>query len=202
MGPQHSQSLEAWFMHIPGIKIAMPSNAGDAYGLMRTALREDNPVLFIENARLYGRRGNVNVGRSLPFGKARTARSGNDVTIVALATMVDESLSAAEVLAKSGIEAEVIDPMTLAPLDTDTILDSVRKTAHLVIAHDAHKTGGVGAEIAARCVEEAFDYLDAPIERVCGLDVPIPCAPDAIAAVYPSADGIVSAVKRSLGSAP
>ena len=199
MGPQHSQSLEAWFVHIPGIKIAMPSNAADAYGLMRSALRDDNPVLFVEHARLYGRRASVEIGTSVPFGRARIAREGNDVTVVALSTMVDEAMSAADTLAESGIGAEVIDPRTLAPLDMETILTSVRKTTRLVVAHDAHKTGGFGAELAARCMEDAFDYLDAPVERVCALDVPIPCAPDAIAAVYPNADGIVSAVKRSLG---
>jgi pyruvate/2-oxoglutarate/acetoin dehydrogenase E1 component len=196
MGPQHSQSLEAWFMHIPGIKIALPSNAGDAYGLLRSALRDDNPVLFIENARLYGRRGVVQIGTSVPFGRARVARVGTDVTIVALSAMVDEALVAANKLAADGIEAEVIDPRTIAPLDMETILDSLRKTMRLVVVHDAHKTGGFGAEIAARCMEEAFDYLDAPVARVCALDVPVPCAPAAIAAVYPSADDIIAAVKR------
>jgi acetoin:2,6-dichlorophenolindophenol oxidoreductase subunit beta len=199
MGPQHSQSLEAWLMHIPGIKIALPSNAADAYGLLRSALREDNPVLFIENARLYGRRGMVRIGSTVPLGKARIARAGTDVTIVAISAMVEEALSAAERLAEQGIEAEVIDPRTIAPLDMETILNSLRKTMRLVVAHDAHKTGGVGAEIAARCMEEAFDYLDAPVERVCALDVPVPCAPAAIAAVYPNADSIVAAVKRMGG---
>ena len=112
--------------------------------------------------------------------------------------MVDETLLAAEELAKAGIDAEVIDPRTIAPLDMETILASLRKTMRLAVVHDAHKTGGFGAEIAARCMEEAFDYLDAPVERICGLDVPVPCAPAALAAVYPSAAGIVSAVKRML----
>lgn len=197
MGPQHSQSLEAWLMHIPGIKIALPSNAADAYGLLRSALRDDNPVLFIENARLYGRRGMVEVGKMVPFGKARIARSGTDVTIVALSAMVDEALTAADKLTEQGIQAEVIDPRTIAPLDMDTILGSLRKTMRLVVVHDAHKTGGFGAEIAARCMEEAFDYLDAPVERVCALDVPVPCAPAAIAAVYPNAAGIMAAVNRT-----
>jgi pyruvate dehydrogenase E1 component beta subunit len=199
MGPQHSQSLEAWLMHIPGIKIAIPSNAADAYGLLRTALRDDNPVLFIENARLYGRRANVEIGTDVPFGKARIVRTGNDVTIVALSAMVDEALVAAKTLAARGIEAEVIDPRTIAPLDMDTILASIRKTLRLVVVHDAHKTCGFGAELAARCMEEAFDCLAAPVERVCALDVPIPCAPAALAAVYPSADGIVAAVERQRG---
>jgi pyruvate/2-oxoglutarate/acetoin dehydrogenase E1 component len=199
MGPQHSQSLEAWFMHIPGIKVALPANAADAYGLMRSALRDPNPILFVENVRLYGRRAEVELGRSIPFGSARVAREGTDATIVALSGMVDEALAAAETLAERDISAEVIDPRTLAPLDMDAILASVRKTMRLVVTHDAHGTAGAGAEIATRCMEQAFDYLDAPVERVCGLDVPIPCAPEAIKAVYPNAEGIAAAVERSLG---
>jgi pyruvate/2-oxoglutarate/acetoin dehydrogenase E1 component len=202
MGPQHSQSLESWFMHIPGIKIALPSNAADSYGLLRSALRDDNPVLFIENARLYGRRAKVELGVSIPFGQARIARVGTDVTIVALSAMVDEALAAAEALAQRGIQAEVIDPRTIAPLDMETILASLRKTMRLVVVHDAHRNCGFGAEIAARCMEEAFDYLDAPVERVCALDVPVPCAPAALAAVYPSAEGIIAAARRSLGRSP
>lgn len=199
MGPQHSQSLEAWFMHIPGIKVALPSNASEAYGLLRTALHDNSPVLFVENARLYGRRAQVELGRPIPFGKARVAREGTDATVVALSAMVDEALAAAEMLAERGVSAEVIDPRTIAPLDMDTIVGSLRKTMHLVVTHDAHTTGGPGAEIAAHCMEQAFDYLDAPVERVCGLDVPIPCAPEAIKAVYPSADAVASAVERTLG---
>jgi acetoin:2,6-dichlorophenolindophenol oxidoreductase subunit beta len=199
MGPQHSQSLEAWFMHIPGIKVAVPSNAADAYGLMRAALRDPNPVLFVENVRLYGRRANIELGRSIPFGRARIAREGTDATVVALSGMVDEALAAAGSLAERGISVEVIDPRTLAPLDMDTILASLRKTMRLVVTHDAHGTAGAGAEIATRCMEQAFDSLDAPVERVCGLDVPIPCAPEAISAVYPGADDVVAAVERTLG---
>ena len=196
MGPQHSQSLESWFMHIPGIKIAVPSNAADAYGLMRSALLDRNPVLFVENVRLYGRRGAVETGKAIPFGRARVAREGEDVTVVALSGMVDEALTAAERLAERGISVEVIDPRTLAPLDMETILRSLRKTMRLAVAHDAHKTLGFGAEIAARCMEEAFDYLDAPVERVACADVPIPCTPGGIEAVYPAADDVVSAVER------
>lgn len=196
MGPQHSQSLESWFMHVPGIKIAIPSNAADAYGLLRSALLDRNPVLFVENVRLYGRRGEVAVGEQIPFGKARIAREGTDATVVALSGMVDEALAAAETLAGRGISVEVIDPRTLAPLDMDTILTSLRKTMRLAVAHDAHRTLGFGAEIAARCMEEAFDYLDAPVERVACLDVPIPCTPSGIDAVYPDADDVVAAVER------
>jgi pyruvate dehydrogenase E1 component beta subunit len=199
MGPQHSQSLEAWFMHIPGIKLALPSNAADAYGLMRTALRDPNPILFVENVRLYGRRTAIEVGRSIPFGRARIAREGADATVVALSGMVGEALAAADLLAERGVSVEVIDPRTLAPLDMDTILGSLRKTMRLVVTHDAHGTAGAGAEIATRCVEQAFDYLDAPVERVCALDVPIPCAPEAMKAVYPNADNVAAAVERTLG---
>src|SRR6266542_456388 len=199
MGPQHSQSLEAWFMHIPGIKVALPSNAADAYGLMRSALRDPNPILFVENVRLYGRRTDVELGRSIPFGRARVAREGTDATVVALSGMVDEALVAADALAERGVSVEVIDPRTLAPLDMDTIVASLRKTMRLVVTHDAHGTAGAGAEIATRCMEQAFDSLDAPVERVCGLDVPIPCAPEAIKAVYPSADDVIAAVERTLG---
>jgi pyruvate dehydrogenase E1 component beta subunit len=196
MGPQHSQSLESWFMHIPGIKIAVPSNAADAYGLMRSALLDRNPVLFVENVRLYGRRADVDTGSAIPFGRARVAREGADVTVVALSGMVDEALLAADRLAERGISVEVIDPRTLAPLDMETILGSLRKTMRLAVAHDAHRTLGFGAEIAARCMEEAFDYLDAPVERVASTDVPIPCTPSGIEAVYPAADDVVTAVER------
>jgi pyruvate/2-oxoglutarate/acetoin dehydrogenase E1 component len=198
-GPQHSQSLEAWFMHIPGIKIVMPSNAQDAYDLLRTALADHNPVLFIENVRLYGRRQMVDISSPpRPFGQARTARQGEHVTVVALSALVDEALKAAEVLAERGISIEVIDPCTIAPLDLDTILESLRRTQHLVVAHDGHKTGGFGAELAALCSEHAFDYLDAPVERVAALDVPIPSGPS-LNDVYPDSDSIVRGVERTLG---
>ena len=197
MGPQHSQSLEAWFMHIPGLKLAIPSNAADAYGLMRTALLDRNPVLFVENVRLYGRRSEVELDAApIPFGSARIVREGSDATVVALSGMVDEAVAAADTLAGRGISVEVIDPRTLAPLDLETILASVRKTLRVAVAHDAHKTGGFGAELAARLMEEAFDYLDAPVERVAALDVPIPCTPGGIAEVYPSADDVIAAVQR------
>jgi len=140
-------------------------------------------------------RGRVELGRSIPFGKARIAREGTDATVVALSGMVDEALAAADTLAGRGISVEVIDPRTIAPLDMETIVGSLRKTMRLVVTHDAHKTGGFGAELATRCMEEAFDYLDAPVERVCGLDVPIPCGRE-LDLVYPSADGIVAAAER------
>lgn len=195
-GPQHSQSLEAWFMHIPGIKIAIPSNAQDAYGLLRAALLDENPVLFVESVLLYGRRGSVDLSAPpTPFGVARVAREGTDATVVAIANMVDEALHAADELAERGISIEVIDPRTLAPLDMETIVVSLRKTMRLAVCHDAHRTGGVGAEIAARCMEQAFDYLDASVERVAGADVPIPCGKE-LEHVYPSAASVVAAVER------
>ena len=163
----------------------------------RNALSDNNPVLFVENVRLYGRRAEVETGGpAIPFGKARIAREGTDATVVALSGMVDEALTAADRLAEQGISVEVIDPRTLAPLDMDTIIGSLRKTMRLAVAHDAHRTLGFGAEIAARCMEEAFDYLDAPVERVACKDLPIPCTPGGIEAVYPSADDVVAAVER------
>ncbi len=202
MGPQHSQSLESWFMHVPGIKVAMPSNAADAHGLMRSALRDPNPILFIENVRLYGRRAEVDLDAPpIPFGQARVAREGSDVTVVALSGMVDEALAAADAMAERGVSVEVIDPRTIVPLDLETILASLRKTMHLAVAHDAHRTGGFGAELAALCMEHAFDSLDAPVERVAALDVPIPCGP-VLSEVYPSADSIVAAVERLAGLEP
>ena len=201
MGPQHSQSLESWFMHIPGLKIAMPSDAVDAYGLMRTALLDTNPVLFIENVRLYGRRTAVDLdAEPVPFGQARVVRPGDDVTIVGLSGAVHEAVAAADELASRDVSAEVIDPRTLAPFDTEPILASVRRTGRLVVVHDAHRTCGVGAEIATRVMEGAFDYLDAPVERVCGLDVPVPSGP-LLTEVYPTVADVVAAADRTLGRA-
>jgi len=178
MGPQHSQSLESWFMHSPGLKIAIPSNAQDAKGLMTTALRDQNPVVFIENVKLYPAKGEVPEGDyAIPFGKARVLREGSDVTVVAVSGTVPDALAAAEELAADEVSVEVIDPRTLSPLDTEGIAASLRKTRRMVITHDAYRTCGVAAEISQRMMEEAFDYLDAPITRVTGLDVPIPSGP-------------------------
>ena len=199
MGPQHSQSLEAWFMHIPGLRVVMPSNASDALGLMRTALADPNPVMFIENVRLYGRKTEVDLDApAIPFGSARVARDGDDVTIVALSGMVDEALKAAEMLAADGIDVEVIDPRTIAPLDIETIVESLTKTRKVIVTHDAHKTAGAGAEIAALCMEHGFDHLDAPVKRVAGLDVPIPCGP-VLSEVYPSAASVAAAAAELVG---
>ena len=196
MGPQHSQSLEAWFMHVPGLKIAIPSNAYDAKGLMKTALRDQNPVLFIENVKLYGSKAEVPDGEHLvPFGRARILKEGTDVTLVAISGTVPESLAAAEELLAEGISTEVIDPRTLNPLDTRTIAQSLRKTGRLVITHDAYRTCGVAAEISQRMMEEAFDYLNAPIVRVTGLDVPVPSGPLHFS-VVPDRRKIIAAVQN------
>lgn len=172
---QHSQSLEAWFLNVPGLKIAMPATPAEAKGLLTTAIRDDDPVLFIEHKLLYGQEGEVPEGEyAIPFGRARVARPGRDVTIVALSLMVGRALAAARTLAAEGIEAEVIDPRTLRPLDLDTIMESVRRTRRLAIVHEATRTGGVGAEIAAAVGELAWGTLAAPIRRVAAPDVPVP----------------------------
>ncbi len=178
MGPQHSQSLEAWFMHIPGLKIAIPSSPYEAKGLLKSALRDPNPVLFIENVKLYNRKGDVPEDEYLiPFGTASILRSGSDVSLVAISGTVPEALAAAEQLAGEGISVEVLDPCTLNPLDIETLANSLRKTGRMVITHDGYRTCGVAAEISQRIMEECFDYLNAPITRVAGLDVPVPSGP-------------------------
>lgn len=199
MGSQHSQSLEAWMMHVPGMKIAIPSNAYDAKGLLKTALRDQNPVLFIENVRLYASKAEVPEEEYfIPFGKSRVMRAGDDLTIVAISGMVPEAFAAAEQLAKHKVSAEVIDPRTLNPFDMSTIIESVRKTGRLLITHDAYRTGGVGAEIGQRVVEEAFDYLNAPIMRLTGLDVPVPSG-SLNSRVVPNREEVVKAGLKMLG---
>lgn len=198
MGPQHSQSLEAWFMHVPGLKIAIPSNAYDAKGLMHTALRDRNPVVFIENVRLYGTKAEVpEEDYTIPFGQARILREGTDVTLVAISGTVLDAMRAAGQLATEGISVEVIDPRTLAPFDDATLVASVRKTGRMVIVHDATRTCGVAAEIAQRMMEQAFDALKGPIGRVTGLDVPVPSG-HLHPRVVPDADRIAEAVRQQL----
>jgi pyruvate dehydrogenase E1 component beta subunit len=198
MGPQHSQSLEAWFMHSPGLLIAIPSNAYDAKGLIKTALRQPNPVVFIENVKLYSTRAEVpNEEYLVPFGKARVLRHGTDVTLVAISGTVPDAMGAAEELAAEGVSIEVVDPRTLAPLDTEGLAASLRKTRRMVITHDAYRTCGVAAEISQRMMECAFDYLDAPITRVTGLDVPIPSGPSHVS-VVPNRARIAAALRALL----
>jgi pyruvate/2-oxoglutarate/acetoin dehydrogenase E1 component len=175
LGAQHSQSLEAWLMHVPGLRVLIPSNAADAKGLMLAAIRDGNPTVFIEHVRLYASRGDVpEEDEPLPMGKLRVAREGKDVTVVSYSGMVGPCLEAAEKLAQEKIECDVLDLRTLAPLDREGICASVQKTGRLVIAHEGVKTGGVGAEIAQTAVEGAFDFLQAPIIRVTSKDLPIP----------------------------
>jgi pyruvate/2-oxoglutarate/acetoin dehydrogenase E1 component len=196
---QHSQSLEALFLHIPGLKIVMPSTPYDARGLLKTAIRDDNPVMFIEHKLLYATKGSVPAEEYLvPFGQADIKRKGKDVTIVAISYMVMKALKAAERLAGEGIEAEVIDLRTLVPLDLETLLQSVHKTNRVVVVHEGCRKGGIGGEIAAQIQEEAFDHLDAPVQRVGASDVPIPYSEPLEKAVLPEEEDIVSAVKKVL----
>jgi len=173
---QHTQSLEAWFAHVPGLKVVMPTTAYDAKGLLKTAIRDENPVVFIENKVLYATaKGNVpDEDYTIPFGRAAIRREGRHVTIIGLQRMVEIALLAAEELAGEGIEAEVIDPRTLVPLDIETIAASVKKTHRVVVVHEAHERVGFGAEIVAQVVTHAFDYLDAPPLRLANPNVPTP----------------------------
>ena len=194
---QHSQCLEAWFMHIPGIKVCIPATPADAKGLLVSAIRDDNPVVFLEHKLLYGIEGEVDDDLyEIPLGKGKVVREGSDVTIVATALMVHRALEAAEILAKDGISVEVVDPRTLVPLDKDCILDSVRKTHALVVVHEAVKNAGAGAEIAAMVAEEAIEYLDAPIVRIGAPFCPVPFSPTLEQAYMPSVEKIVQAVRE------
>lgn len=195
---QHSQSLEAWHTHVPGLKVVMPSTPADAKGLLKASIRDDNPIMFIEHKLLYLNEGPVPEDDDflIPIGKADIKREGEDVTIIAWSKMVVEALEAAAELEKEGIQAEVVDLRTLKPLDLETIIESVKKTNKVVITHEACKTGGFGGEVAALIMENAFDYLDAPIERVTGLDTPIPYAEPLYRAVIPNPDWIVKGVKK------
>ena len=194
----HSQSVETIFMHFPGIKVVCPSTGRDAAGLLRTAIRDDNPVMVVEHKALYADKCDVpdDPDFMLPFGKADIKREGTDVTIVANLLYVKRSLEAARILAESGISAEVIDPMTLVPLDKETILNSVRKTGRLVVVHEAHRTAGWGAEIAAMAAEEAFPYLDAPPIRLGTKACPLPFNVGLETAATPQMADIVEAARR------
>jgi pyruvate dehydrogenase E1 component beta subunit len=196
-GPQHSQCLEAWFAHVPGLKVVMPATPYDVKGLLKTAIRDDNPVLFVENKALYGLKGKVPEEEYLvPIGQADVKRPGRDVTVVATSRMVHQSLEAAQTLAKEGIEAEVIDLMTITPLDQETIFKSVEKTSKLVIAHEAVKAFGIGAEISAMVCEEMVDCLDGPILRVGAPYTPVPFSPESF--YLPKAEDVIQAVRKVL----
>ena len=196
---QHSQSLEAWFMHVPGLKVVAPSTAYDAKGLLISSIRDDNPVIFVEHKFIYDLEGEVPEDiYTVPLGKADVKRQGSDVTIIATMAMVHRALEAAEELSKEGISVEVIDPRTLQPLDGETIIESVKKTHKVVIVHEAVKFAGPGAEIAAMIAEEAFDYLDAPIKRVAAPFTPVPFSPVLEQEYIPSKEKIIAAVKEAV----
>ena len=199
-GAQHSQSLESWLTHIPGLKVVMPSRAADAAGLLASAVADPNPVVFVENKTLDFKTEDVpDQPAQVPIGQALVVRPGRDLTVVALSRLVDEALLAAERLAADGIEAEVIDPRTLVPLDIETIVESVRRTNRLVIAHEAVEHGGFGAEIAAQVQSAAFDDLDAPIGRVGAPFTPVPFSPPLEDAFVPGADEVHAAAMVALG---
>ncbi|UVI32971.1 alpha-ketoacid dehydrogenase subunit beta [Paenibacillus spongiae] len=194
-GPQHSQSFEAWFAHTPGLYVAMPSTPEDIKGLMKTALRGSNPVIFSTHKMLSSLKGHVpEHDYAIPFGQAKIVKPGSDVTIATYSIMVSKSLQAAAVLEKQGISAEVIDLRTIAPLDLDRIAQSVRKTKRLVIAHEAYRHGGIGAEIAASIGETVFDYLDAPIMRVGSKHSVMPVSPILQDAITPNQNDVIAAV--------
>jgi pyruvate/2-oxoglutarate/acetoin dehydrogenase E1 component len=197
---QHSQSLEAWFVHVPGLVVVAPSSPAEAYGLLKSAVRLGDPVLFIEHKRLYAIKEALVVNGELPqIGKARVARAGTDVTLIAYSAMVRNALEAADELAQSGLSVEVIDLRTLLPLDMETIAESVSKTHRVVIAHEAVQNGGVGAEISARIGSELFDELDSPVTRVACPFAPIPFAPELERALLPGTSNIVRAVRTVVG---
>jgi pyruvate dehydrogenase E1 component beta subunit len=195
---QHSQCYASWYAHIPGLKVIAPYSAADAKGLLKAAIRDPNPVIFLENEILYGQHFDVPDDKDfvLPIGKALVMREGSDVTITAFSIMVGKALEAAEKLAQEGIEAEVINLRTLRPLDVDTIVTSVQKTNRLVSVEEGWPVAGMGSEIAALMMEHAFDYLDAPVTRVCAKDVPLPYAANLEKLALPQADDIVEAVKK------
>ncbi len=199
-GYGHSQSLEAAFILPPGLKVVVPSTPYDAKGLLKSAIRDDNPVLFFEHRRLLTMRGEVPEEEyTIPLGSAKVKREGRDVTVVAVSWMVHKALRAAERLSQQGIEIEIIDPRTLVPLDREPILNSLKKTYRLVVVEEGRRRGGFGAELAAIAVEEWFDYLDAPIQRLGALSTPLPYSPVLEAACIPSESDIVRAVRRAIG---
>ena len=198
-GPQHSQSLEAWLAHVPGLKVVLPSSPYDVKGLMVAAVRDDNPTVVILNKRMLGTKGPVPEEiYEIPLGQANTVRSGRDATVIAVGRMVVEAMTAAEELAKSGVEVEVIDVRTVQPLDSKTILDSVRRTNRALVVHEAVTFGGIGAEISSQIQEEAFDYLDAPVLRLGAPFSPVPFSPVLERAYIPDSNRISDWVGRLL----
>lgn len=196
-GSQHSQFFPSWFLQVPGVKVVLPSTPADGKGLLKAAIRDGNPVLFIESGVLYHTRGPVpEEDYLIPLGKADVKQMGEDVTVVGISRTVHESLVAADRLAKEGISLEVIDPRTIQPLDVETIVQSVKKTGRLLIVGDDVRMGGVGAEIASTVMEQAFDYLDAPITRLGAPSIPVPFSPSLEKQYMPSAESIVAAARQ------
>jgi pyruvate dehydrogenase E1 component beta subunit len=201
-GAQHAQQLEAWFVHVPGLKVVFPSTPEDVRGLLWSSIYDDNPVVFFEHRTLYPLKGEVPAElEAIPLGKARVHREGGDVTVVATGRLVHEALRAAEEAEREGISVEVVDPRTLLPLDEEAIVASVRKTTRCVTAHEAVTRGGLGAELAAVIQHGAFDWLDAPIERVGARFAPLPFAPAMEQWVVPHADDVLEAVRRTVARA-
>lgn len=194
---QHSQHLEAWFVHTPGLKIVVPSTAYDVKGLLKAAIRENNPVISLEHILLYQRKGKLPKGEyAVPIGKAEVKREGKDVTVISYSLMLHRCLSVAEKLHIQGIEAEVLDLRSLYPLDMETVLNSVKKTGKVAIVHQASLTGGVGAEVGMRITESVFDYLDAPVKRIAALDVPVPFSPVLEDFVVPTEERIEEEIQK------
>jgi pyruvate dehydrogenase E1 component beta subunit len=200
-GAQHSQSLEAWLTHVPGLKVVMPATAADAAGLLRSAIADPNPVVYVENKTLYFRREGP-AREEVPIGRARVVRPGRDVTVVALSRLVHDAVAVADELAGEGIEVEVIDPRTLVPLDLETIADSVSRTHHLVVAHEAVVHGGFGAEITAQAQAAAFDELDAPVVRVGAPFAPVPFSPPLEDDWLPGRDDLCSTIRALVSTRP
>jgi pyruvate dehydrogenase E1 component beta subunit len=197
LGAQHSQSLEAYFLHCPGLRVVIPATPADAKGLLKTAIRQDDPVIFLEHESLYGMKGEVPEGEHLvPFGVATVMRPGKDVTIISYSKCIYDSMRAAEALENEGIDAEVIDLRTLNPLDINTCIESIKKTGKAIVVYEGWRTGGAGAEIAAQLYEATFDHLDAPIERVATKDTPMPYNARLERAALPSPADIVKVAER------
>ncbi len=197
---QHSQSLHAWLAHIPGVKVVLPSTAADAKGLLKTAVQDPNPVIIFEDKMMYKMKGMVPTGDySIPFGVADIKRAGTDVTVVATSSMVHVALKAAEILAQEGISVEVVDPRTIRPLDTKTILDSVKKTSRAVVIDEGYRSFGITGEIASLIADEAFDYLDAPVKRIGAEDVPVPLTPVLENSTIPTDNQLIQTIKSLFG---